>query len=217
MKRHRPSAADTISRALMARKLAERGTRGRYALRAPFFKLRAYLRKMRGNPAHRDSAPGPLDAVWSCAGSFLGIFILAQLDAMLFTGDQLLLLGSFGASGLIIFAAPHSDFAQPRSVIGGQVLSACAGAVSYLLVGDHLMLAAPLSVSLAFVVMQATGTMHPPGGATALIAGSGQHIALKMGVLYPLMPVGAGVTLLFLLGVLINNLSRDRQYPLRWF
>ncbi|MDR2891842.1 MAG: HPP family protein [Deltaproteobacteria bacterium] len=200
----------------MARRLARRGQRAHCDLRGPVFRLRVYLRKMCGNSAH-DSSPGPLDTIWSCVGAFLGIFILTQLDAILFTGDQLLLLGSFGASGLIIFSAPHSNFAQPRSVIGGQILSACAGAASYALIGDNLMLAAPLSVSLAFAIMQASGTMHPPGGATALIAGSGQHIALKMGVFYPLIPVGAGVTLLFLIGVLINNLSRHRQYPLRWF
>lgn len=239
MKRHRPNATDTISKALLARKLVGRrqgksgGKAGpsasgqtpenrgctranHYGLRNPLFKLRTYLHKMRGTIVH-DSVPGPRDIIWSCAGAFIGIFILVRLDAMLFTGDQLLLLGSFGASSLIIFGAPHSNFAQPRSVIGGQVLSAFAGAVVYALLGDQLTLAAPLAVSLAFGVMQVTGTMHPPGGATALIAGSGQHIALEMGILYPLMPVGAGVTLLFLVGILINNLSRNRQYPLRWF
>ncbi len=216
MKRQILNTKVTMSKALMARKLARRGSSAHYGLRGPLFKLRAYLRKMRGNPA-LESGPGPWDTLWSCVGSFLGIFILVQLDALLFTGDQLLLLGSFGASGLIIFAAPHSDFAQPRSVIGGQILSACAGAACYALIGGHLALAAPLAVSLAFLVMHATGTMHPPGGATALIAGSGQHIALKMGILYPLIPVGAGVTLLFLIGLVINNLSRNRQYPLRWF
>ena len=288
MKRHRPNASDTISKALLARKLVsgrkEAGTgpasrpaslvenparnfepetpgsagadgsaqacaaapadtgslrpvarngggapraansrttgssaRARhYGLRSPLFRLRSYLYKLRGCQVY-DSVPGPRDFIWSCIGSFTGIFILLQLDNMFFTGDQLLLLGSFGASCVIIFGAPHSPFAQPRSVIGGQVLSAMAGALVFTALGGYPMLAAPLSVTLAFAVMQLTKTMHPPGGATSLIAGSGQHIVQEMGVWYPLMPVGAGITLLFLIGLLINNLSRNRQYPLRWF
>ncbi|MDL2307859.1 HPP family protein [Desulfovibrio sp. OttesenSCG-928-C06] len=260
MKRHHRNEADTISKALLARKLVAgkrdaakaalpKNTPDRpdaanqaytpqglqpgdstnggprrisearakhYGLYSPTFKVRSYLYKMRGFNAY-DSVPGPRDFIWSCIGSFAAILILLQLDAMFFTGDQLLLLGSFGASCVIIFGAPHSPFAQPRSVIGGQVLSATAGALVYTLLGEHLMLAAPMSVTLAFAVMQLTKTMHPPGGATSLIAGSGQHVVQQMGIWYPLVPVGAGITLLFLIGLLINNLSRNRQYPLRWF
>ncbi len=48
-------------------------------------------------------------------------------------------------------------------------------------------------------------------------AGIAIFVLLLVVLLLAELPVGAGVTLLFLVGMLINNLSRNRQYPLRWF
>ncbi len=187
-----------------------------YGLRSPRFLLLSYLHKMRGyDMAHE--ASGPMDIFWSCLGSFAGIFILMLLDRLIFTGDQLLLLGSFGASSVIIFGAPHSIFAQPRSVVGGQVISAFVGVTVFLLLGHYPLLAAPLAVSLAFAAMQLTKTMHPPGGATALIAVSGHSVVQQMGYGYTLLPVGAGIVILLVIGIVVNNISRNRLYPLRWW
>lgn len=203
-------------RAVFTRRLLRRGLGRRKKPRGALFRLRSYLHKMRGSHITHGSA-GPWDLWWSCLGCFLGIFMLTGLDHLFFTGDQLLLLGSFGASSLIIFGAPHSPFAQPRNVIGGQVISAIVGVSIFLLLAEYPMLAAPLAVALAMLFMQLSGTMHPPGGATALIAVSGHPVVREMGYLYTLFPVGTGVLILFIIGVIINNLSRDRQYPLRWF
>lgn len=187
-----------------------------YGLRSPKFLLLSYLYKMRGYDMEQED-PGPWDILWSCLGSFVGIFMLMYLDKLIFTGDQLLLIGSFGASSLIIFGAPHSVFAQPRSVVGGQVISAFVGVSVFMVVQDYPMLAAALAVSLAFAAMQITKTMHPPGGATALIAVSGHPVVEQMGYMYTILPVGAGIVILFILALFINNISRNRMYPLRWF
>lgn len=187
-----------------------------YGLRSPRFLLLSYLYKMRGYEMEQES-PGPWDIWWSCTGSFVGIFILMYLDSLIFTGDQLLLIGSFGASSLIIFGAPASVFAQPRSVIGGQLISALVGVTVFMLVKEYPVLASALAVSLAFAAMQITKTMHPPGGATALIAVSGHPVVEQMGYMYAILPVGAGIVILFILALFINNISRNRMYPLRWF
>lgn len=210
------SQEDIARRAVFTRQLAKQGRERRKNLRSPLFRLRSYLHKMRGANIAPGSS-GPWDLWWSCLGCFLGILLLNGMDHLFFTGDQLLLLGSFGASSLIIFGAPHSPFAQPRNVIGGQVLSALVGVSMFLLLPGYHILAAPMAVAMAMLVMQLSGTMHPPGGATALIAVSGHPVVREMGYLYALFPVGVGFLMLFLLGVVINNLSRDRQYPLRWF
>lgn len=178
--------------------------------------LQSYLRKMRGAGDCHDE-PGPWDLWWSCLGCFLGILILTGMDHLFFSGDQYLLLGSFGASCLIVFGAPHSAYAQPRSVLGGQMISAFVGVSMYLLLSDYPLIAAPLAVSLAFLAMRLTNSMHPPGGATSLIAVSGHPVVCEMGYLYIIFPVGAGFLILLLIGLVINNLSRHRQYPLRWF
>lgn len=186
-----------------------------YGLHSPLFKLRAYLYKLHGCEVHAVK-PGPRDFFWSCFGAFLGIFLLVQLSYFFFSDVEDLLIGSFGASSLLIFGAPHSDYAQPRSVVAGQILSALAGTVTFALLGAYPTLASATSVMLAFAVMQLSKTLHPPGGATALIAGSGQPAVQEMGWLYPFFPVGAGILLLFVIGVIINNISRNRQYPCKW-
>lgn len=214
---------DIARRAVFIRQLARKeklarknNDKPRHHLHSPSFRLKSYLRKLRGhNMAHEST--GPWDIWWSCFGCFSGILILTLIDRAFFTGDQLLLLGSFGASSLIIFGAPHSVFAQPRSVIGGQVISALVGVSMFLLLSDYPIISAPLAVSLALFLMQITKTMHPPGGATALIAVSGHPVVKELGYLYALWPVAAGFLLLLIIGIVINNLSRDRQYPLHWW
>lgn len=206
---------DIARRAVFTRRLARRARHAK-GVRAPLFRLQSYLHKMRGAGLGGGEA-GPWDLYWSCLGCFLGILILTGMDHAFFSGDQFLLLGSFGASSVLIFGAPHSAYAQPRSVLGGQVVSAFVGVSIYLLLSPYPIIAAPLAVSLALLFMQLSGTLHPPGGATALIAVSGHPVVREMGYLYTLFPVGVGFLSLILMGVLINNLSRHRQYPLRWF
>jgi len=75
---------------------------------------------------------------------------------------------------------------------------------------------AALAVSIAIVAMLATGTVHPPGGATALIAVIGEEKIHQMGFLYPFIPVGLGALVLLIVGLLVNNVSKNRRYPEYW-
>jgi CBS-domain-containing membrane protein len=61
--------------------------------------------------------------------------------------------------------------------------------------------------------MQLTKTLHPPGGATALIAVVGSEQIHRLGFVYVLAPVGLGALLLLLVGLLVNNLPATRRYP----
>lgn len=63
--------------------------------------------------------------------------------------------------------------------------------------------------------MHATRTLHPPGGATALIAVTGGEKIKALGFLYVLFPAGAGA--LLLVALIINNISGKRKYPEFWF
>ena len=83
--------------------------------------------------------------------------------------------------------------------------------------GEHVWLAAALATSLATAAMLVTRTVHPPGGATALIAVIGGDKIYKLGFLYPFLPVGLGALILLIVGLLVNNLSRNRTYPEYWF
>ncbi|MDO8784978.1 MAG: HPP family protein, partial [Syntrophales bacterium] len=73
------------------------------------------------------------------------------------------------------------------------------------------------AVSLAITAMLATKTLHPPGGATALIAVIGGKKIHDLGFLYALVPAGAGALVLLVVALLVNNLARNRRYPEYWF
>jgi CBS-domain-containing membrane protein len=61
--------------------------------------------------------------------------------------------------------------------------------------------------------MQITKTLHPPGGATALIANIGSEKIKSLGWYYILSPVMSGVLIMFIVAVIVNNIPRNRRYP----
>lgn len=179
----------------------------------------AYFAKMKS----KDVCPPrkPLKKIiWSWVGSFIGIFLLATAAKVLESiVDVALLVGSFGATAVLLYGAPMAEFSQPRNLIGGQVVSAIVGVTVYMLIGDQFALACALAVSLAIAAMHLTVTLHPPGGATALIAVVGSPSLHALGYWYVLVPVLAGSLLLLMVALFVNNMSSNpkRHYPLYWY
>lgn len=59
--------------------------------------------------------------LWTFIGSFLGIAIIGLLNSTYFTAnDNLFLIGSFGATAVLLFGIHNSPLAQPRNLIGGR-------------------------------------------------------------------------------------------------
>ena len=86
-------------------------------------------------------------------------------------GDFIMLIGSQAATAVLVFNAIKSPLAQPRNVIFGNMISAFWGvAFAKSIPASHTWIAVPLAVSMAMFFMDITRTLHPPGGATALIA-----------------------------------------------
>jgi len=151
---------------------------------------------------------------WSFVGAFTGIGLIAFFQSRLLTKDEnVFLIGSFGASSVLIYGAIQSPLAQPRNLILGHLLSACIGVTIYKVLPDILWLTAPLAVALSIVGMQITKTLHPPGGATALIAVIGSEKIKTLGYLYVLSPVLSGSLILFVVALVFNNATPHRKYP----
>jgi len=133
--------------------------------------------------------------------------------------DSSFLIGSFGASAVLIYGAPSAEFSQPRNLIGGHVLSAIVGVTVFILAGNDPIIAGPMAVSVAIVVMHLTRTLHPPGGATALIAIIGGEKIHTLGYRYVFFPVLVGTLIMLIVALLVNNLSTNpkRHYPVYWF
>lgn len=151
---------------------------------------------------------------WSFLGAFIGIGIIAFLQSHLLTKQEnIFLIGSFGASSVLVYGAIQSPLAQPRSLIGGHLISAFIGVLVYKCLPDVIYLTAPLAVALSIVGMQVTKTLHPPGGATALIAVIGSEKIKALGFLYVLSPVLTGCLILYVVALIFNNITSERSYP----
>jgi CBS-domain-containing membrane protein len=175
-----------------------------------------YLAKMKGSTKSPPGV-GAGELFWSWIGSVIGIGACGWLSSHYFEPRDLsLLIGSFGASAVLVYGAIKSPLAQPRNLIGGHVISGLVGVACWQVFGATLWIAAALAVSLAIVAMLATKTLHPPGGATALIAVIGGDKVHALGFLYAIIPAGAGAVVLLIVALLVNNLNRNRKYPEYW-
>ena len=137
-------------------------------------------------------------------------FIIADLTS------APLLIGSFGASAVLCFGATKSPLAQPRNLVGGHFISALVGVTVCQLIGAESVLAVSLAVPLAIAAMLMTGTLHPPGGATALTAVTGGQAIYGLGYGYVFIPCLLGAVILLVTALVCNNMSRHCQYPLYW-
>jgi len=177
----------------------------------------SYFGKMRGTT---QSPPrvGLAEIIWSWVGGFLGVGAVAFINFNFLEGTALILLvGSLGASAVLIYGALKSPLAQPRNLLGGHILSALIGVTAFKLLTPHIWLAAALAVATSIAVMHLTKTLHPPGGATALIAVIGGPQIHQLGYLYALCPVAAGAALMLLVALVVNNIPAARRYPEFWF
>ena len=170
--------------------------------------------------AYKETSHQPIDNLWSFCGAFIGIATIGLIQQYFYhleREDQLFFIGAFGASSVLLFSASNSPLAQPRSTLFGGLLSAIIGVLTYKVfyMEDFIWLSPALSVALAILVMQYTKTLHPPGGAIALIANIGSDEIKEMGFFYVFNPVFTGLMVLLLVALLFNNISKNRIYPYR--
>jgi CBS-domain-containing membrane protein len=153
----------------------------------------------------------PLSIKYAVWGFLCGTGSILAILAVTRVAGCPLLIGSFGASAVLLFGATESPLAQPRNLIGGHLVSA-AVAVVIVALGGTGALAVSLAVGFSLLLMYLTRTCHPPGGATALIGVQG-HV----GPVFLLVPVLLGVLILLALALFMNNVVHHRQYPKYWW
>ena len=149
---------------------------------------------------------------WRAAlGAALGVAfaaLLSRLAGAWFDASPWL-MAPVGASAVLVFALPASPLAQPWPVLVGNSLSALVGMACALWIPD-VNLAAAVAVGGAILVMFATRSLHPPGGAVALLA----VLTATTTPWFALFPVAGNSLLLLAAGILYNSLT-GRVYPHR--
>ncbi|ORY94179.1 HPP family-domain-containing protein [Syncephalastrum racemosum] len=167
--------------------------------------------------------------LWSVLAAFLGLSLIQIVfvySSHFHDGLNVpIIIASFGATAVLIYGSIEVPLAQPRNVLGGHILSAVLGVcISKLFLSIATFssekqyetvqwVAGATSMSLALGLMQLTGTVHPPGGATALIP-CVQEDAIRLGWYYiPIIILSA--VLMLVVALLINNI--ERSYPVYWW
>ena len=146
-------------------------------------------------------------------GAFAGILATAWISSRyLSIGDSWLMVGSMGASAVLLFAVPHGQLSQPWAATGGQLIPAFIGVGCAQWIPMPV-LAAAAAVSLAVLAMHYARCVHPPGGATALIAVIGGPSIHSLGYAYVVTPVMLNALTILAMAFIFNNLFRWRRYP----
>ncbi|MET0291742.1 MAG: HPP family protein [Steroidobacteraceae bacterium] len=151
----------------------------------------------------------PKERLRAAAGGLVGIAIAgfaAHVLSLPFHFDPWL-IAPIGASAVLVFAVPASPLAQPWAVIGGNTVSALVGITCALFI-PGLPIAAAVAVGAAILAMFVLRCLHPPGGATALLAVLSAWPAYR----YALLPVALDSLLLVFAGMVFNALT-GRSYP----
>lgn len=168
------------------------------------------LRKMRG-----DGAELPPRSPWAAilATALAAMFVVAVLALLTQRLEVILLLGTFAASSLIVFAYPDSPFAQPRNVIAGHLIGVLAGLVLIKCCGT-IWWSQALAVGTAIGVMKLTRTVHPPAGSNPLIIFA---LPDNPGWAFLLFPTLTGAILIVLIALVYHNLRREARWPKYWY
>ncbi len=142
-------------------------------------------------------------------GAWIGLGVAAWLShrGAPWGGELPWLVAPLGASTVLVFAVPSSPLAQPWSVVVGNTVSALVGVAAVHLI-PWTEVAAACAVATAIGAMMWTRSLHPPGGAVALLMVLSGTRDWRMA----LAPVALNSLLLAVAGMVYNPMT-GRRYP----
>ncbi|MEH6630076.1 MAG: HPP family protein [Halopseudomonas aestusnigri] len=169
--------------------------------------MKKHFAKYRGRGAAVPPIPNINHIVWSWIGACLAIGAISWLSN---EANAPFFMAPFGASCVLVFGLPNSPLAQPRSLVLGHLLSAIIGLIVMKAFGVDWWTMG-IAVASAIALMQMTRTLHAPAGATPLVV-------MLEGADWSFLftPVLSGALVILVVGLVTNNLSKNRSYPEYW-
>ncbi|KAM4054405.1 HPP family protein [Hirsutella rhossiliensis] len=159
---------------------------------------------------------------WAFVGILCSILVIEAVTSRvpLFEARGVpMIVGSFGAAAVLEFYAIESPLAQPRNAIAGQLIATVAGvAIAKLFqlsssFQELRWVGGALACASATALMALTKTVHPPAGATALLAVVDVNLVAVGWLLVPVMMLGCA--LMLAIALVVNNL--ERRFPMYWW
>ena len=149
----------------------------------------------------------------SAIGGFIGILAVLWISsAVLDHHGAAMVIASMGASAVLLFAVPHGALSQPWPVVGGNLISGFIGVTCAQHIADPYV-AGAIAVGLAIGAMYYLRCLHPPGGATALVAVLGGESVTQLGYDFLITPVLENALVIVVVAVVVNMPFRWRRYP----
>lgn len=146
-------------------------------------------------------------------GGGLSILLLLMVAHAAIPGPgAVAVVASMGASAVLLYAVPHGQLSQPWPVLAGNTVSAAIGVACARWIPDANV-AAACAVGLSIGAMHVLRCIHPPGGATALVAVIGGPAVHALGFRYVLCPVLLNAAVMVALAVALNYPLTWRRYP----
>ncbi|KAI1075007.1 HPP family protein [Whalleya microplaca] len=162
-----------------------------------------------------------LSIIWGFIGVFCSLVLIQVISHQIpyIAAHGPLIVASFGAAAVLEFYTIDSPLAQPRNAVLSQIIASIIG-VSFcklFQLSPHFesirFVGGALSCASVVALMGLTKTVHPPAGATALLAVV-DDVAVNIGwTLVPLVILGCAIMLCTAL--VLNNIQR--RFPVYWW
>ncbi|MDD5160541.1 MAG: HPP family protein [Sulfuricurvum sp.] len=131
-------------------------------------------------------------------GAFLGLSFIGLIAQSV---HQMLIIAPFGATAVLLFSAPESQFSKPWNVLASYSLSTIIGfLILHYSNGEWLAIGGGFGIVI--MLMHAFKAIHPPAGANFLIVTQG-HISL-----YLLSPLLLGLITLIIIGIGLHKIRK---------
>ena len=149
----------------------------------------------------------PNAIIGSSKSGFGAAVAIGTLSLLSYFSGEILLMAPFGASCVLLFAAPTSPLSQPANLIGGHLLASLVSVLFVEFMPDSPY-ALVLAVFVAVALMAFFRVTHPPAGADPIVIVLGQHSWFFL-----LFPVFIGSLILFGLALLHHKFISKIAYP----
>ena len=165
------------------------------------------IRKFKGGQQRPPERSSLKKIIVSALAVGLVIAGLTYLDREVGT---VVLLGTFGATSLLVFVYPDSPMSQPRSVLGAHIIGASMGLICLHNIG-HQWWSLGIAVGLTVALMKFIGVIHPP-------ATSNPIVVFLSKATWPFLfaPTIAGALIIIFFALFYHNMTRENNWPNYW-
>ena len=140
-----------------------------------------------------------LESLIAGVGAFIGLSFIGLIAQQ---ADSMMIIAPFGATAVLLFSAPKSNFSRPWNVFGGYLISTLIGAFVIIYTGGGWFVVGS-ALGLTIMLMHLGNVIHPPAGANLLIITQG-HLSI-----YLLEPLLVGLVTLIIIAMSVEGIKTN--------